>query len=419
MKRTAKDNKPNLPPVKKIVLSEKHYKLRFAAAVLLLAMAAVSLTAGFTSLLSKGTGWNSVSASSSTENCGEEFLFQYYFEGKGMAASAEYKEVSAAYSEACENAYKLFNAYEEFEGVNNIAYINAHPNEEIEIDTVLYNAFSLFYENENRALFLAPVYEQYNSVFSSATDDEAAEFDPALNGDAADFVEKALSYLNDSEHVNLLFLGENKVKLYVSEEYKSFSDEYGVGAFVDFYRMKNAFITDYIADFLTEKGYTRGVLSSFDGFTRNFDTSDFSYSVNLYTKQSNGKLFGAATLNYSKPLSIVYRKSFKLVDLDDMYIRENEDGTVNTSFIDFDGTSKCALNELVSFSREKSCAEILLKTDPIFVSDEFDAKALSKLSNEKISSVYFDGTDIICNDNTVTFSDIYDDGTVGFALKKQ
>lgn len=419
MKRTAKNNTPNLPPVTKVELSEKHFKLRIAAAVLLLAMAAVSLTVGFTSLLSKGSGWNAVEASSSTENCGNEFVFQYYFEGKGMAASAEYKEVSAAYSEACENAHKLFNAYEQFEGVNNIAYINAHPGEETEIDSVLYKAFELFYKNENRALFLAPVYEQYSSLFASVTDYEAEQVDPLLNDEAKEFVDEALVFLNDSNHIELHLLSDNKVKLTVSDEYKKFAKEYGVGAYIDFYRMKNAFVTDYIADFMTEKGYTKGVLSSFDGFTRNLDDSDFSYSVNLYTKAENGKLYGAAVMSYKKPLSIVYRKAFPLVDLDSLYLRENENGEVRTAYIDFDGISKTSKNELVSFSREKSCAEILLKTEPLYVADEFDEAGVSALLKEGISSVYVDGTQIICNDSTVSFSDIYSDGELEYKLNMQ
>lgn len=417
MKRTAKDNTPNLRPVQRIELSEKHYKLRLAAAVLLLAMAAVSITVGITSLLSRGSGWNAVEASSSTENCANEFVFQYYFEGKGMAASAEYKNVSAAYSEACEKAFKLFNAYTLFEDINNIAYINAHPGEAVEVDPVLYEAFSLFSENGSRALFLAPVYEQYNSVFSSVTDEEALLFDPLLNDEAKEFVETALEFLNSEEHVSLELLSENRVRLNVSSEYKLFAEENGVGAFVDFYRMKNAFSADLIADSITEKGYTRGVLSSFDGFTRCLDDSDFSYSVNLYTKTDAGKIYGAAVMSYKKPMSLVYLKAFKLVDLDSIYIREGENGEVRTAFIDSDGVSKTSLNELLAFSREKSCAEILLKTEPVFVADSFESEKVSKLFDEGISSVYFDDAAIVCNSDEVSFSDIYSDEAVNFVIK--
>ena len=52
-----------------------------------------------------------------------------------------------------------------FDGVKNLYYINQHPNEEIEVEEVLYQAFSLLEKYGNRAIYLAPVYIQYKNLF--------------------------------------------------------------------------------------------------------------------------------------------------------------------------------------------------------------------------------------------------------------
>lgn len=55
--------------------------------------------------------------------------------------------------------------------------------------------------------------------------------------------------------------------------------------------MKNAFITDYVADVMIDNGYTLGSLTSYDGFTRNLDQTSAITKLNAggYIRDSRGK----------------------------------------------------------------------------------------------------------------------------------
>lgn len=414
MGRTAKNNTPNLKPVTKIELSEKHFKLRLTAAVLLLAMAAVTLTKGITSLLSREAGWNTVTASSSTENCGSEFSFSYYFDGSGTAVSAEYKKLSKAYSELCENAYKLFSNSAELEGVNNIKYINLHPNEKIKVDPVLYNAFSLLNKYGNRDIFLAPVYECYASVFASQSDNEAKSVDPLFVPEVKSFVESVTGFTKNKDDVDLKLLGDNTVMLCVSNEYLSFAKSNEISSFIDFYRLKNAFVADYIADELSCLGYKKGNISSFDGFTRNLDDSKTQYSLKIIDKTDAEQLGEVAVMDYSGSLSVVYFKSFRLSGLDSLYCFTYENGDSRTAFIDSNGESKTARNMLVTFSKTLGCAEILLSAAPLYIADSFGEEQARELKANGVYAVWCDENVVNTTADYVTFSAVLD----GYNTKK-
>ena len=61
------------------------------------------------------------------------------------------------------------------EEFHNLRYINAHPNEDVTVDAALYAALELLEGSGTRYHYLAALYEQYYSLFNSATDAEAAE----------------------------------------------------------------------------------------------------------------------------------------------------------------------------------------------------------------------------------------------------
>ena len=58
-------------PVTRAELSEKNKTLRVIAAIALLIIGAVGITAGFMSLLSKETGWQNVQITTRERNCSE------------------------------------------------------------------------------------------------------------------------------------------------------------------------------------------------------------------------------------------------------------------------------------------------------------------------------------------------------------
>jgi hypothetical protein len=236
--------------------------------------------------------------------------------------------------------------------------------------------------------FLAPVVREYSSVFLAATDGEAALYDPAKNPERAHYVQQTLTYALDSEMVSLELQGDNRVKLEVADPYLSYAHENGITVFFDFGWMKNAFIVDYLADNLTQYGYTNGYLVSYDGFTRNLDTRGETYSVNLFDRMGN-IISMPVQLTYTGPMSIVSLRNYPLSDKDRWNYYAYEDGTVTSVYLDSaTGMSASATDNLVSYSEKYSCAEILLRTAPLFLSEFLNREQILELENQKVHSIW-------------------------------
>ena len=166
-------------PPKKIEVDSKHFHLRVLLLIICLTVAAVSLGYGFIQLLSRQTGWQQVEISSKEVNCSEDFTLNYYFGDAGITASAEYRQVSALYTTACEDGYRFF--YRE----GGLSTLSAAPNEPVTVPAPLYEALKLIGGSGGRSLFLAPVYDEYDRIFLCETEVEAALYDPARDPEIA------------------------------------------------------------------------------------------------------------------------------------------------------------------------------------------------------------------------------------------
>ena len=177
-------------------------------------------------LMSNDSGWTSIEASSSAEtNCGDDFIFQYYVGAAGVDATAERKALTLLYTDALVKAYEVFHNDEAFEGVNNIYEINQHPNEELTVDPVLYGAFETVAEYGRREIYLAPVYLEYKNLFFCNDDSETFHYDAEQNADVRTYFGEIAAYANDPSMVNVELLGDNRLKLHVSEEYLAYAKE--------------------------------------------------------------------------------------------------------------------------------------------------------------------------------------------------
>jgi hypothetical protein len=410
MSRTAKNrNLPHPKPVQKIELSEKNVKIRIVFIILFLALALAAFTSAIRGLLNVETGWDTITPQSSAElNCSSEFVFQYYLGGNGISASAEKKAVTALYTDAVVTAFQMFNNDQEFDGVHNVYYINQHPGEVIEVDEVLYEAFALLEESGRRDLYLAPVYAEYENLFGCQEDSLAYNFDAYRNEELqAEFAQTA-DFICNPEAVQVKLLGENKIELQVSEEYAAYWKETGYVSYIDFAWMKNAFIIDYLAEVMMDGGYTKGSISSYDGFARNLDDSGNAYSFNLYDRVGQ-TVYPAATMEYSGAAAIVYLRNYKMNSLDMLHYYELDNGEVRTAYIDTaDGLCKSSVNNLVSYSYQAGCAEVLLRMMPVYIAEEFDKTAVAAMAGDGIYSVYFEKYTIYYNDSSLTLYDLYE-----------
>lgn len=409
------DKRPNVRPVQKIELSANHPVLRIVLIAVLLVIAAVALSSALMGLLNTEPGWQVIEVASDQRNCSSEFTLNYDLTGTGSSASAIRKELTSLYTEATVNAYRIFTADEAFDGVGNVRAVNDRLNEDVVVDAALYEVFRQIQEAGNRCLYLAPVYVEYDRIFSCDSEEEAAQYDPAQEPELMDYIRQAAAYANDPEMIDLELLGDNTVRLRVSEEYLAFAEECGLNTLVDFHWMKNAFIADYIAGILLDHGYTSGYLASYDGFTRNLDERGQIYNLNLFDRRDN-TIYRPGTMSYSGPLSIVSLRNYPMSDMDKWNYYSFSNGRIVTVFIDpADGVSKSATDNLVSYAVEAGCGQILLRMIPAFLADEFSEETISAMASDGIWSVWGEGNVLCYNDPALNLTLSED---AGYSVRK-
>lgn len=386
---------PHLPRVEKIELSDSHVKGRMAAAVLLLAVGVALIVFSFTKFLSTDAGWQEIEADAAGEfHCGGDFTFLYEL-GKGeVSVNAEKKELTVLYSDAAKAAYEIFNADVEIAGTANLWYINRHPNEDIPVDAALYNALSQVCEDGGRFIYLGPAYFVYDNLFYMTSSDGAMDFDPHLNPYIGKLFQEICEWANDPEAINLELLGDDVVRLNVSREYLDFMAEEELEDFIDFYWLKNAFITDYIAERLLAEGYTHGVITSCDGFVRCLDDRGTIFAYQLYHEQE-GVASYLGTMEYTGPCSFVTFRSYPLSDQDYRHYLILSDGSIRTPYLStVDGLDRCSIEEMTAYAYHTGCAEIALKAAYGYIADEFQESALTSLTETGIYTVYWENGEI-------------------------
>lgn len=388
MKRSTPNDRPKADKVINIHLPEDRTRLRAALVVAALVIAVASFAYGVNALVSTDAGVQEITALTGEMNASDDFTLYYNLGQDGADATDERREIRSLYTEAATDAFEIFSADSEFEDRHNVWYLNRHPNEEVVVDAALYDAFELLEAYGARYHYLAPFNEFYTALFASATDAEAAEYDPRLNAAVGDFFAEAIEYARDPGHVSVELLGDNTVRLAVSDEYLAYAEENGIGRFIDFSWLGNAFIADYIAGVLTGAGYDRGALMSTDGYMRSFDSTGTEYSF-TFTHREGNTVSGLATLSFSGTVSIVYLRDYPADASDTGSCYTYAGGTLRSAYLDpADGLDRTALPELAAYSYDGSCAETALMLAPLYIAGDFDESGLEALADSGVSVYY-------------------------------
>ena len=402
MRRTARDRTEARPkPVQRIELSGKHLGWRLLAVLLLLVFGAASLSYAFVNLMSPGEpGWTEIKAETSGLSYADEFVFFYEIGVSGSSASSEQKALSRLYASLAEKAWQLFSNAEGSEGIR---VLNDHPGEIVQVDAALYEAFQAVEASGDRGLYLGPVAEIYDNLFYCQDDVLTVDFDPLLNDDLRAFFARVAAFASDPQAINVELLGNDQVCLRVSEDYLAFAAQEEIRDLIDFHWMRNAFVIDYLADALIEKGYSRGTLSSLDGFARTLDSRESgSYAYGLYDR---GEQIGI--MRYSGAMSIVALRSYPVSSLDGSRYYVRQDGQIRTAYLDpADGLSRVAVDDLTAYADGMGCAELLLRIAPICIAEELDKAALSELARDGVQSVICESGVILGTDPALVISDL-------------
>lgn len=403
MNRYAKNrNTPHLPPVERVDVGGKPSKTRVAVFILLLAVGAAALSYAFYTFVNGEGGWQRISADA--PNAGD-FTLLYDVGAAGVTPAAEKRALTARYQAALNEAYEAFSTYETFEGVNNLRTLNDHPNETFTVPPALYRAFELLAQYGDRTPYLEPAFELYDDIFACTDDGQAAYYDPAQSPEMADWYAAVAAFANDEASVNVELVGENRLRLHVSDEYLRFAEENEAETLVDLGWMENAFTVDWVAESLIEGGFTHGSIASADGCTRNLDDSGEEYSYTCWSRDAGG-VHSAATLHYRGARSFVLLRDFALNEQDYAHAYTFADGRRLTCYLDpADGLPKAATDSLTGYSADLGCAELLLTLRPLYVADTWQPEQLDPLAKQGVYAVYVDGERLCYTDTAATLSD--------------
>jgi len=386
MSKNARDKRPYIRPVTRIQLSENNVKLRMILIVVVLSIAVVAVVYGLMSMLNTEPGWQEVEVSSANANCSQDFVLMYEFGKDGVSATEEYRAVSGMYTQLTEFGYQIFSADAQIPDLGNVYFLNRHPNERVIVAHELYLALELLEKYESRYLFLGPVYDVYDAVFLSETSAEAALYDPVRNPELAAYVQETATFCADPDMIHVELLGDDQVELVVAEEYLVYARENGIETLLDFGWMTNAFIADYMAETLAASQYTNGYLASYDGFTRNLDDRGNRYSFNLFDRMEN-TISMPARMHYDVPMSIVFLRNYPLSEQDRWHYFAYDDGDIATTMLSpVNGMRENATDNLVGYSTDFGCAEILLQMAPYFIAPELAEEKL--LSMERVEFIW-------------------------------
>lgn len=399
---------PSVKPVEKVEISDKNRKLRIVAIALLLALGGVLIATSVANMLTTPPGWETIQVGAEAEDtCAGDFVFLYLLGEGEQSANLEQRAVAQAYTQATTDAFQLFHEERLFGQLHNVAYLNQHPNEVVDIPEALYKAFQLLADYENRALFAAPIYKEYVGMFLCEEDWSAELYASEKNSEQAAYFAQVLAFTGDPNAVSLELLGNNRVKLAVSQEYLQFASEKEISAFIDFYWMKNAFIADYLAEAMTQAGYIKGTISSFDGFCRNLDSTDRTYEMNIFDRVEQ-TVYHAGTLSYSKVKSFVTLRNYPTSSLAVQLYYQWSDGSYTSCHIDpADGKSKAARNDLMGYSRALSCGEVLMQLYPVYVTDTWNVELIQQLPQKGVETAYSQYSTIYTSDKSIAVNDLF------------
>ena len=414
MSRKSRGNGPSFRPVLRAELPEKHIRWRVVAMVVTIAIAIGAFGYGIASLMQSETGWQKIEARSDAETLfGNELVFMYNIGASGENASVETKQLMQLYTEAGDEAFHLFS--DDAERQSNLAYLNAHPNVAVEVEPALYDALQK--AESSRLLYLAPMLAQYDNVFMAEYDEQAEEIDPLKQSDLRSLLKEIAAFAQDPSQISIKFESGNRVTLVVSDAYVAFARENELETLTSFSLLQNAFVVDYIADRLTQQGFTLGTISSFDGFCRSLDNSGTSYSFNVYDRLDAKTTQNVGLLNVKQAVSLVYFRDFQMNALDQMHYYVYEDGTTRFPYLDMsDGVCKSAVPGLIGYSDKQGCADLAVALWPLYTASTLDKARISELTADSVYTVWCENRQICYTGTIADFSGLYQKDDVRYEL---
>ena len=391
MNNTKKERNIHQPkPIRHIEVSEKHVGLRIFFFVLFLGIAVASFVVLVTTVLRHKAGWQQVEVNAGSQlNCSDEMVFFYYFEGRSSNVNTRAKALSIVYTQLAIDAYQYFDATAQSDEINNLYYLNHHPNQSVQLQAELYNALQRMATDMGRLMYAAPIQQYIDATCAASDDYEAMLYDPIHNASIRAWAQQAAEYCNNPAHIQLRFLGDNTVCMDISQEYLQFAQQ-DIEVFVDLCWMRNAFAIDYIANRLLADGYTDGVISSYDGYTRTLHDTQ-QYNFNIVGQDSIGYTY-AGVASYSGRYAVVNWHAYPTQQNEGLVYLYADGKVVHRYFDAADCLCHNSTAQLVALGKD-NCVDVAIRMYRYWLCDDLAVDDIRHLSESGIDTVFEqDGT---------------------------
>ena len=257
------------------------------------------------------------------------YTFEHYFEGESLAIKYAVESCSKLYGDALIRIYKLTDAKNQYENCKNIAYLNAHRGEEVELEKELFDILTSAYELTQSGefnMFAGALNGAWNDIIYS---DAPEEFDPLVNEAQNRRISLAVESAVSVPYFTFDIVDEANriIKFDTTMGYKSFAEAADLGeTVIDLGLLRDAFVIDAVCALMEQQGYDNGYMTSVSGVTKalsNMSSKEHEYvSYGL----ANGRAVQAFSLPMLKGSACCTLRSFGLEGELGYYTLKTEDG---------------------------------------------------------------------------------------------
>lgn len=236
------------------------------------ALAVFSFTYGVQQFGHREPGWQTVEADAKkgyvTYTGG--LTLQYWAEGSSAEIRDLTERVKSVYSDSLYRNVELLDARNTYEDSVNLASVNEREGQAVTVSKtlarVLAEALERTEENAGYSVFAGALNGEWQTLLYL---EDPRDFDPAVNADQADRIARLTALVNAPGTFSLEITekdDEAEVCLRASPEYKKAAEEMEITAPVlDLGILRDAVLTDLVAEDLRKAGFTEGVIFSRSG----------------------------------------------------------------------------------------------------------------------------------------------------------
>ena len=404
-----REEKKNRPP-EELTVSNKHIVIRIIAFVVLLAVGISGIVIGCTyNSTHLESGWQLVECTVGETSASDFNLYCNFSKSKRENAN-EMKTISNYYTSLCNNSYKLFNDYKDFEDLKGIAYVNKNPNTDIQVEESLYNVLKKANDSNLKSIFYGPIYDTYHNLYISNSETEAKALDPYYDVETKNFYIELTNYVNNPNHIKITLKENNVVSLDISDEYLTYCNTNNIKNFISLNYFYNAITLDYIADHMISYGIPDFKIYSYDGCYRSHITNAKLDDTYMPYTFYNEHILPEAKIKFTSSISLVELKTFPISKKEEGYYYRDTKKFVH-HFLDDSGNYKSCLESLILYKKgDYSLFDSLIKGSKIFTADTLNVETLK----ENFSFIYNEANVIKYNDSELVFVELFNQDGITF-----